>query len=202
MTVKSPDRSEAAKEASRANGRRSRGPRSYIGRQISARNAFRHGLRGRQSPEPSFLPPWLKDFDRWIVRTFDYFSQRRRELLDRALVNMLLIEQADRLIAAELNRLGWLLADQPEGAGQSEQAADLVTLERLLTYRRRFSATRDRAISGIVIDGELPPLHAKIKHRLEKRKLKQIKKRRRLVEEVNDELDPMPFIGSSKPGKV
>lgn len=168
--------SEAARRASRENGKRSRGPLSYLGRQISSRNAFKHGLRGRQTAQPAFLPAWLQHFDQMVVRHLGYFSQRRRELLDRVLVNMLLVEQADRLIAMELNRLDWLLSGKPGPApGESE---GLVQLERLLKYRRRFAASRDRGISRIVVDPDLASLHALIMQRQEKARIKQLKKRR------------------------
>ena len=170
-------RSEAARAASRANGKRSRGPLSYVGRQISSRNAFKHGLRGRLSAEPAFLPAWLKRFDQKVVKLFGYFSQRRRECLDRSLVNMLLVKQADRLITEELGRLDWLLDGEP--APEPSKSADLVHLEKLFKYRRRFAASRDRGISRIVIDWRLTSIHERIRDRQEKARLKQLKKKRR-----------------------
>lgn len=177
MAEQSPIRSEAAREASRTNGKRSRGPLSYVGRQISSRNAFKHGLRGRLSAEPAFLPAWLKRFDQKVVKLFGYFSQRRRECLDRSLVNMLLVQQADRLITEELGRLHWLIAGGP--APEPSKSADLVHLEKLFKYRRRFAASRDRGISRIVADGPLMALHALIRDRHVKLRLERLKKRRR-----------------------
>ena len=73
--------SEAAREASRRNGRFSKGPQTVLGRQISARNSFKHGLRGRLSTEPEFLPVWLRSFAERIPVLFGYITQRRREHL-------------------------------------------------------------------------------------------------------------------------
>lgn len=170
-------RSEAAREASRANGKRSRGPLSYVSRQISSRNAFKHGLRGRLPAEPGYMPAWLQRFDQKVVKLFGYFSQRRRECLDRSMVNMLLVQQADRLITEELCRLDWLLTGGP--APEPSKSADLAHLEKLFKYRRRFSASRDRGISRIVIDWRLTSIHDRIRDRQEKVRLKQLKKKRR-----------------------
>jgi len=82
--------SEAAREASRRNGRLSKGPQTVLGRQISARNSFKHGLRGRLSTEPEFLPVWLRSFGERVSFLFGYITQRRREHLDRLLESMLL----------------------------------------------------------------------------------------------------------------
>lgn len=169
--------SEAARRASRQNGKRSRGPLSYLGRQISSRNAFKHGLRGRELAEPGFLPAWLQRFDQMLVSRFGYFSQRRRELLDRIGVNMLLVAQADRLINLELSRLDWLFVGKP--APGPDQSADLGQLEQLFKYRRRFAASRDRGISRIVVERDLISIHAQIRNRQERAGMKQEKRKRR-----------------------
>ncbi|HMT48436.1 MAG TPA: hypothetical protein PKE59_14980 [Novosphingobium sp.] len=142
--------SEAAREASRRNGRLSKGPQTVLGRQISARNSFKHGLRGRLSTEPEFLPVWLRSFGERVSFLFGYITQRRREHLDRLLESMLLVTRADRLIGEELAKLAWLVADDVAPQDIDPNLVDLSRLQTLLAYRRRFSASRDRGIGEIV----------------------------------------------------
>lgn len=142
--------SEAAREASRRNGRLSKGPQTVLGRQISARNAFKHGLRGRTTVEPEFLPLWLKRFDERVASLFGLVSQGRREHLERSVESMLLVTRADRLIDDELAKLGWLFANDAAAREIDPGLFDLARLETLLAYRRRFSASRDRGIGAIV----------------------------------------------------
>lgn len=154
--------SEAAREASRRNGRLSKGPQTVLGRQISASNSFKHGLRGRLSTEPEFLPAWLRSFGERIPVLFGYFSQRRREYLDRLLESMLLVTRADRLIGEELARLASLVADDAAPQDIDPNLVDLSRLETLLAYRRRFSASRDRGLTQIIRDSFLMRAHDRI----------------------------------------
>lgn len=142
--------SEAAGEASRRNGRLSKGPQTVLGRQISARNSFKHGLRGRLRTEPEFLPAWLLSFGERVSVLFGFITQRRREHLDRLLESMLLVKRADRLIGEELAKLAWLVADDVVTPDIDTNLVDLSRLQTLLAYRRRFSASRDRGIGEIV----------------------------------------------------
>ncbi len=145
-------RSEAAREASRRNGARSKGPRTLTGRTRVAYNALRHGLRGRQTIEPAYLPEWLKQVERSVVHCYPELTQRRREFLDRILGCMLLIDQADRLIVEEFGRLDAMLS----GADREHaQKFDPKRLERLLKYRARFQASRDMAFKRLIVGAHL-----------------------------------------------
>ena len=146
-------RSEAAREASRRNGARSKGPRTLTGRTRVAYNALRHGLRGRQTIEPAYLPDWLKQVERCVVHCYPQLTQRRREFLDRILGCMLLIDQADRLIVEEFGRLDAMLSGSDR---ELAQKFDPKRLGRLLKYRTRFRARRDLAFKRLIV-GAYPP---------------------------------------------
>ena len=141
-------RSEAAREASRRNGARSKGPRTLTGRTRVAYNALRHGLRGRQTIEPAYLPEWLKQVERLVVHCFPELTQRRREFLDRILGCMLLIDQADRLIVEEFGRLDAMLSGTDRAHAQK---FDSRRFARLLKYRARFQASRDLAFKRLIV---------------------------------------------------
>lgn len=144
-------RSEAAREASRRNGARSKGPRTLTGRTRVAYNAMRHGLRGRQTIEPAYLPDWLKQVERRVVHCFPELTQRRREFLDRILGCMLLIDQADRLIVEEFGRLDAMLSGTDHDHAQK---FDSRRLTRLLKYRARFQASRDMAFKRLIVGAQ------------------------------------------------
>jgi hypothetical protein len=106
------------------------------------------------------LPEWVKQFEAQMLEEAGHIHQERREFLDRLLQVLVLIERADQLIVAEIARVqenfGWgQLAD--DGANQASLAAelDLSTLRKLLAYRRRFRAERDRCISKVKQHGKL-----------------------------------------------
>lgn len=136
-------RSEAARAASRQNGQRSKGPKTILGRQISARNAFKHGLRSRQSIAPGILPTWARMIELKLRATIGEIGQNRREHLDRLIPLIMQLDRVDRLIAAEFARLHAAMADRFSPAGAD---LDLCALQTLFNYRHRFSAARDKCL--------------------------------------------------------
>ena len=148
-------RSEAAQEASRRNGARSQGPRTPTGKRISAKNAVKHGLRVRQAVRPDDLPEWVKDIEHHLVTHMVDIGLRRREKLDRLLQVLVLIDRADRQIAAELGRLmvayqGHGTASQGLAEGSPGREFDGSTLRRLVRYRIRFRAERDMCVRHVI----------------------------------------------------
>ena len=152
-------RSEAAREASRRNGARSKGARTVLGRQISARNAFKHGLRSREAIAPGVLPTWAMMIDVKLRATVGIIGQNRREHIDRLIPLIMQVDRVDRLIAEEFARLrGQLLADAGSRDADDTQSVDPSGLEKLFRYRRRFSAARDKCLIQITKYGFLFPL--------------------------------------------
>ena len=154
-------RSEAAREASRRNGARSRGPRSAKGKRKSCRNALRHGMRAKQTLEPRSLPVWVHLIECRIRSCIGFVTMTRREAIDRALQSMLLIEQVDRAIAEEMAAIHEHLQAPDLARRLAQGSIDLETLRKLLCYRRRFRGTRDKSlrhltIAGPAVDPHLP----------------------------------------------
>lgn len=148
-----PARSEAARAASRRNGRKSRGPRTTRGKIASARNALKHGLRARQNVEPEFLPVWVKHIERRVIACVGYLGIIRREAMDRALQSIMLLGQVDRLIAEEQAVIAAQLAAADFGQRLQAGSIDLDRLRKLMAYRSRFRASRDKALYRFTIDG-------------------------------------------------
>ena len=111
--------SQAKIVASRANGRKSRGPRTPAGKSSASRNAFRHGLAAITRTDPEI---------------FAEIEPVARAICNGA-ANPLLFEQA--LIMAEN---GFVLH-----CAQDAMRAALADLERLERYRRRAWSRQRRA---------------------------------------------------------
>lgn len=146
-------RSEAAREASRRNGAKSQGPRTVAGKQRAAKNAIKHGLRARQAIVPQDLPEWIHQKVAELQVGLGHIGQRRRELLDRYIVNLMLVEQADRLTYAEVARL--FRSDEEDGTMLNVSATDLdlKMLRRLVAYGKRFRVTRDNCLLKLAAYG-------------------------------------------------
>jgi len=152
-------RSEAARQASRRNGARSRGPRSLQGKQKSSRNALKHGMRANQSLEPRALPIWVHVIEHRIRSCIGFLTMSRREAMDRAVKAMLLIEQVDRAIAEEMASIHASLQAPDLTLRLSNGGVDFERLRKLVTYRRRFRGTRDKALRHLTVGGrEFDPL--------------------------------------------
>lgn len=146
-------RSEAARAASRRNGARGCGPRTHQGKRTSSRNALKHGLRARQSVEPQFLPAWVQMIELRIRSCVGYLGTKRREAMDRALTAMLLLDQVDRALAAEMADLHAQLHSPDLAERLRDGRFDLARLRKLLGYRCRFRGTRDKALYHFTVDG-------------------------------------------------
>lgn len=161
--------SPAAQEASRRNGAQSKGPRTKKGKQRSARNAVKHGLRGRSVFDRTQMPHWLRAIDREVALLLSGDLTRvRQELLDEMLLACLQIDQADKLIESASASL---FARVAQGGGGEVPAfmlegsdRELQRLARLQAYRRRFRGRRDRCLYQLFRQGfpQLPQRDAGI----------------------------------------
>lgn len=168
-------RSEAARAASRQNGRRSKGPKTVLGRQVSARNAFKHGLRSRQTIAPGILPTWAMMIELKLRATIGTIGQNRREHLDRLLPLIMQIDQVDRLIAGELAKLHAALVNR---ASLGVADFDFAALQTLFNYRRRFSAARDKCLVQLTKYGFLFPFdREKLTGKRSKKRKRRLKQR-------------------------
>jgi hypothetical protein len=140
-----PPRSEAAREASRRNGARSRGPKTAQGKAVSARNALKHGLRARQSAAPESLPEWIARAAATFTAALGPTTIINGEKLEELVFSFMLIEQAEQHIAAEIGRLH----DHQRANPGPLTLADLDLLGKLLSYRRRFYGTRNRCFTKL-----------------------------------------------------
>ena len=114
-------RSPAAQDASRANGAKSRGPRTAKGKQRSARNAVKHNLRGRAMLDRAHMPRWLRDVEEELVEMLGGdASLSQREWIDQLLLAWLQLERVDALI--ETNQGAGLGGDR---AGRSGTASSI-----------------------------------------------------------------------------
>lgn len=144
-------RSSAARQASRRNGAKSKGPRTRAGKAISARNALRHGLRARSSIRPEDLPAWIRAIEADLLTSLDPLGHARREQLDRLLSVLLLLDRADRAIIAQLARVHAVFgAGAPGEEEPLADQADIATLRKLFAYRKRFRARRDMCLKRII----------------------------------------------------
>jgi hypothetical protein len=80
-------------------------------------------------------------------------GQRRRELLDRFVIDLVLIERADRLIAAEFARL-FRFGDVGPRLEVALDEPGLKRLRTLIAYRKRFRASRHRSILRMAAWGQ------------------------------------------------
>ena len=145
----------AAQAASRRNGARSKGPKTRNGRKISARNAFKHGLRARSVLDRGELPDWLLDVEAELAAMLRRVDPIQRERLDDFLLACWQVQTVDRLIEEARERLFAGMA-APTGAeptpafmAEGNPVAALRELARLHAYRRRFRARRDRCIAQL-----------------------------------------------------
>lgn len=138
--------SRSAAAASRRNGALSKGPKTAAGKRKSSRNALRHGLRASDAVEPNDVPTWIRRRISHLIEAAGQINQLRREHLDRLIIDMMLIERTDELIAAELGRLFSADEDDQVMLRMPAQEIDLAMLATLTAYRRRFRARRDRSL--------------------------------------------------------
>ncbi|GGC44425.1 hypothetical protein GCM10011371_34810 [Novosphingobium marinum] len=166
-----PVRSEAARAASRRNGKKGKGPKTPLGKLRSSRNAFQHGLRARRALPP-VLPEWLREIEDELVAITGAKGPGRHEHLDRALTASLLLQEIDAVYDAMLLQIVGDLqtslvapgitaceseATSPEDAPSRAVRAEPLSsrlakeLKKLHRYRRRFRGQRDNAIKKMEV---------------------------------------------------
>lgn len=149
-----PARSKRARDASRRNGARSKGPRTASGKRRSARNALKHGLRAAAIVDPAMMPDWIRQLEAEVLEMLGTPDYRQRELVDLLLLACLQLDQADQMIdnrraqfavhLAELDGESQVVAEHLDGV-----AGQLAEIGRLHAYRRRFRGRRDRLLARL-----------------------------------------------------
>lgn len=137
-----PPRSEAAREASRRNGAKSRGPKTADGKAISARNSLKHGLRARKTITPATMPAPVRELEAALSAALAPVSVHNGEQLERLVFSQVLLSETELSIAAELGRLD----EEQRRSSCLPGVAELDLLEKLFSYRRRFHGTRNQAL--------------------------------------------------------
>lgn len=150
-----PPRSDAAREASRRNGAKSKGPRTAAGKAASAMNAMKHGLRARQSLRREDMPDWIKDIETDLLRNLQPLSANQEEHLTRLISALVQIDRVDGLITAEFGQLFAAFNCHCQSNGEEATATDAARMDasglrKLIAYRKRFRAHRDMCLKRVL----------------------------------------------------
>lgn len=141
------ERSQAAAQASRTNGARSKGPQSARGKQRSARNSLKHGLFRTGFEDGAAL----SDSASALARELWYLSDgswEARTVIENALDAAIRLERAESLVRRIRGEVAALLSS--DAASASLLGSRLGELLRYSRYERRLRGRRDRAMRKIM----------------------------------------------------
>lgn len=158
-------RSERAREASRRNGAKSRGPRSAAGKRAASGNARKHGLRARHVEILRAVPPQLADLAAGLraacegngdamalaerILVAELSRQRAAQLLDETLSQLIAPESEMMAFISRLpRRLPVAQADDLEAFTilRASIDTDWCRCQMFMAYEKRFRGQRDRGL--------------------------------------------------------